>query len=143
MSVATVKAALADIQHDVVKLTAYAEGPTALPHAPAMVNFTGPAQYDFSQSDALEVTRRYTMRLYLREVGQGIDGEAERLAEPWFAAVANCFAARRRLEQTQYVKTSRLISDSGLQVSEYAGRQYLAIDFVLEVKEWSTVNYLE
>ena len=143
MSVATVKAALAEIQRNVLKLTAYAEGPAALPHVPAMVNFTGPAQYDFTQSDALEITRRYTMRLYLREVGQGIDGEAERLAEPWFAAVANCFAARRRLGQTRYVRTSRLVSDSGLQVSEYAGQQYLAIDFVLEVTEWNNVSYIE
>lgn len=143
MSVETVKEALAQIQSDVLKVTAYAQGPAALSHTPAFVNFTGPAQYDYSQSDAVEITRRYTMRLYLREKGQGIDGEAERLAEPWFEAVVNCFSARRRLGNTQFVKTSRLLSDSGLQVAAYAGQDYLAIDFVIEVMEWAEVKYVE
>lgn len=143
MSVEAVKAALAQIQSDVLNVTAYAQGPAALPHTPAFVNFAGPAQYDYSQSDAVEITRRYTMRLYLREKGQGIDGEAERLAEPWFASVAGCFAARRRLGKTRYVKNARLVSDSGLMVATYAGQEYLAIDFVIEVMEWATVEYVE
>lgn len=143
MSVTTVKTALATIQSSVLGLKAYAEGPASLSHTPALVNFTGPAQYDYSQSDAIEVTRRYLMRLYLREVGQGIDGEAERLAEPWFEAVVNCFSARRRLGNTQFVKTSRLLSDSGLQIGLYAGQEYLMIEFVLEVTEWAEVSYVE
>lgn len=143
MTVATVKTALATIQGDVLGLKAYAQGPLSLSDLPCIVNFTGAAQYDASQSDAVEMTRRYIMRLFIREVGQGIDGEAERLAEPWFPAVLNCFAARRRLGNTAYVRTSRLLSDSGLQVSIYAGVQYLAIDFVIEVTEWSEVEYAE
>lgn len=143
MSVQTVKAALAQIQSSVLKVTAYAEGPASLAHTPAFVNFTGPAQYDYSQADAVEVARRYIMRLFIRETGQGIDGEAERLAAPWFAAVMSCFAARRRLGGTRYVKQARLIADSGLQVSEYAGQQYLTIDFTIEVTEWAAVQYVE
>jgi len=143
MTVATVKAALATIQEAALGLKAYAQGPAALPGVPCIVNFTGPAQYDFLASDRVETTRRYTMRLYVREVGQGIDGEAERLAEPWFTTVRECFAARRRLGRTPYVQSSRLVSDSGLQVSAYAGQEYLAVDFVIEVTEWSEVEYAE
>ena len=143
MTVATVKTALATIQNDVLGIKAFAEGPASLATMPCIVNFTGPAQYDFSQSDAVELTRRYTMRLFVREVGQGIDGEVERLAEPWFTTVRECFAARRRLGNTAYVRTSRLLSDSGLQVASYAGQEYLAIDFVIEVTEWSEVEYAE
>lgn len=143
MSVATVKTALAAIQKNILNILAFAEGPVSLSSMPCMVNFTGPAQYDGTQSDAIETTRRYIMRLFVREVGQGIDGEAERLAEPWFPAVLNAFAARPRLGNTAFVKRSRIVSDSGLQVSVYAGVQYLAIDFNIEVVEWNEVTYAE
>ena len=54
-----------------------------------------------------------------------------------------CFSARRRLGNTPFVKTSRLLSDSGLLVGVYAGQEYLMIEFVLEVTEWAEVSYVE
>ena len=143
MPVDTIKARLAEIQHDVLDVLAYAQGPLALSTMPVLVNFTGAAQYDYTTADVVEITRRYVMRLYIREVGQGIDGEAERLAEPWFAKVYDCFSARRRLNGLAYVRNSRLVSDSGLSVSQYAGQSYLAIDFTIEVLDWSEITYVE
>ena len=89
MSVATVKARLAAIQATISGVNrAYAYGPASLPPGdlPAFVNFTGagtPNLEVFGRENNRE-SRIYLMRLHVKPVGQGIDGEIERLVEPFW-----------------------------------------------------------
>lgn len=138
MNVETIKARLAEIQGQIPGVRrAYMHGPAALPAGdlPCFVNFTGAATHDWARLGAERdwETRQYLMRLYIREVQSGIDGEAEARCEPFFARVRDAFAARPGLDGLSNVQIATLAGDSGLAVLSYAGQEYAGIEFRLQV----------
>lgn len=148
MSVVTVKTRLAEIQAKIAGVKrAYAQAPLSLPDSdlPAFVNFTGEATHEsrIGGADVDAETRQYRMRLYIERSGQGIDGEAERLCEPFFDLVRDAFMARPGLEQLDNVQVARLLGDSGVSALTYAGEPYIGIEFRLYVMELVRVTYAE
>lgn len=152
MSVETVKARLAQIQAGITGVKrAFSHGPGAMPPGdlPCFVNFTGPARHDFllAGNDQDIETRTYIMRLYVRPVGQGIDGEAERLCEPFFPRVRDIFAGRPGLglgttgSHLAGVQRAIFLGDSGTSVLRYNGQDFIGIEFRLEVSEYVEVVY--
>jgi hypothetical protein len=92
------------------------------------------------------------MRLYVKEIQQGIDGEVERLVEPFLTRVRQAFAARPGLSDPGDPTTdpvqlsgpglagvyrSRLLGDSGISVLTYGNGvndiQYAGIEFRVNV----------
>lgn len=148
MSVVTVKSRLARIQAAIAGVRrAYAQAPLSLPDSdlPAFVNFTGAATHEsrVGGADVDAETRQYLMRLYVRKSGQGIEGEAERLCEPYFDLVRDAFMARPGLEQLDHVQLARLLGDSGVSALSYAGEMYIGIEFRLQVMELLSVTYAD
>lgn len=148
MSVVTVKTRLATIQAAITGVKrAYAQAPLSLPDSdlPCFVNFTGAATHEsrVGGADVDAETRQYLMRLFIKKSGQGIDGEAERLCEPFFDLVRDTFMARPGLEQLNSVQLARLLGDSGVNALVYAGEQYIGIEFRLQVMELLRVTYAE
>lgn len=146
MSVVTVKARLARIQGKIAGVRrSYAQAPLSLPDSdlPCFVNFSGAATHDsrIGGADVDAETRQYLMRLYIKQLGQGIDGEAERLCEPFFDLVRDTFMGRPGLEQLNNVQWARLLGDSGAGVMAYAGTSYIGIEFRLQVMELVAVTY--
>lgn len=154
MTVATVKARLAVIQVGITGVKrAFAQAPGTLPPGdlPLFANFTAAARHNWQiigDDQDLE-TRLYLMRLYVRELGQGIDGEAERLCESFFTSVRDTFAARPGLglgtagSHLAGVQLAVFLGDSGVSVLRHNGQDFIGIEFRLEVSEYVEVNYEE
>lgn len=152
MTVATIKPRLAVIQAGITGVKrAFAQAPGSLPPGdlPLFANFTGAARHNWQiigHDQDLE-TRNYLMRLYVRPVGQGIDGEAERLCEPFFVSVRDAFASRPGLglgvagSHLAGVQQAVFLGDSGVSVLRYSGQDFIGIEFRLEVNEYVEVNY--
>jgi len=152
MTVATVKPRLVQIQKTVTGVKrAYAQAPGAIPPGdlPLFLNFTGPSEnnWEILGEDGDLETRVYMMRLLVKPLGQGIDGEAERLCEPFFASVRNAFASRPSLglgtkdSSLAGVQVATLMSDSGVSVIKHAGDEFIGIEFKLQVTEYIEVTY--
>lgn len=152
MTVETVKPRLAQIQKTVTGVKrAYAQAPGAIPPGdlPLFLNFTGPSEnnWEILGEDGDVETRMYLMRLLVRQIGQGIDGEAERLCEPFFARVRNTFAARPGLgsgtagSHLAGVQAAVIRGDSGVSIIKHAGEEFIGIEFKLEVREYVEVVY--
>lgn len=134
--------------------------PASLPPGdlPIFVNFTGPASHNWRAQGAEEdsETRTMVMRLYVRPVQGGVvDGEAERAVEPFLDAVADAFGSRPGLSAPvegaspaqpplQTVLGSELQSDSGPVVLNYAGEEYLGVEWklvILYVRQVTLAKY--
>lgn len=154
MTVATIKSRLVQIQKTITGIKrAYAQAPGAIPPGdlPLFLNFTGPSQnnWEILGDDGDLETRLYLMRLLVRQLGQGIDGEAERLCEPFFASVRDTFAARPGLglgtsgSHLAGVQIAALLGDSGVSVIKHAGEEFIGIEFKLEVREYVEIVYAD
>jgi hypothetical protein len=152
MTVATVKPRLVQIQKTITGVKrAYAQAPGAIPPGdlPLFLNFTGPSEnnWEILGEDGDVETRMYLMRLLVRQLGQGIDGEAERLCEPFFTSVRNAFAARPGLglgtssSHLAGVQLAVLLGDSGVSVIKHAGEEFIGVEFRLQVTEYIEVSY--
>lgn len=152
-TIATVKTRLAAIQGTItgVKRT-YAEAPVSLPYSdlPCFVTFAGPSVHNWAilgEGEDLE-ERTYFMRLYVRPVGQGLDGEAEQACEPFFERVRDCFASHPGLGlgtktngPLAEVQRAWLQGDNGVGVLPYAGEQFIGIEWRLQVRQIVPVTY--
>jgi hypothetical protein len=147
MSVATVKAQLATLQEQIAGVNrAYVQGPLSLPATdlPAFVNYTSAATHEWRVlgAETDRETRQYLMRLYVCTAQDGIEGEAERRCEPFFASVRNFFAAHLSLGQLRFVEIATLLGDSGVRGDlAYAGEQFIGIEFRLQVIEHVPVTF--
>lgn len=118
--------------------------PNSIPPSdlPFFGNFTGQAAYGRQQGSDLDiVTRSYTMRLFVAELGQGIPGEIERLCEPFFESVRDKFDGLPRLDNLNGVRDAKILSDSGAGVLQYAGETFIGIEFKLQVIEEAQITY--
>lgn len=144
MTVAEVKAALANIEKTIPGVKrALASAPLSIPPGdlPLFINFAGPASVDWEVAGAeygVE-SRLYVARLYIKPVGQGIDGEAERIADPFFELVRDKFGSKPMLG-LQTVETQQsgidavFLGDQGLAEILYAGEAFIGIEFRLQVE---------
>ncbi len=145
MSVANVKTRLAEIARDIEGVRrAEAEPPRQLPAGdlPFFTAFTGPATFDWRSlgADYNQATRQYILRLYVKPKGAGIDGEVERLCQPFFERVLEAFARKPALGlgviDTQLPGVDALLlSDSGVAVLPFAGDEFIGIEWRLQVTE--------
>jgi hypothetical protein len=136
--ISDIKTALADVLADVSGVSrSYAYAPASLPPGdlPATVVFTGQAEYSRSgYQTAVSPDRTFTINLYVQPMGQGIDGEAERLLEPFLSSIPTALAAQPRLGLAE-VWLVTLQRDSGAAVLTLAGEQYIGASFTVLVED--------
>ena len=133
---------LADIQKTVSGVKrAYVLAPQSLADSdlPAFCTFAGPAVITPIAETIVEETRTWLMRLYVRPVLQGIDGEAEKEVEPYLTSVRNVFLSHPLLGKgtkdsvLSWVEKAAWLGDSGIQILSFAGQNYLGIEFRLSL----------
>lgn len=136
---ADIKTALANTMAGVAGIKrSYAYAPASLPPGdlPATVVFTGKAVYK-RQGYQTNPTpdRTFMVMLYVKPLGQGIDGEAERLCDPFFERIAAAIAANPRLGLDS-VLLATLKIDSGAARLSYNGQNdaYLGASFEIFVE---------
>lgn len=133
---------LADIQMSVSGVKrAYVWAPQSLADSdlPVFCTFAGPAIVSSMSETFVEETRTWLMRLYVKPVLQGIDGEAEKFVEPFLASVRDAFLSHPMLGKgtkdsvLSWIEKAIWLGDSGIQVLSYAGQNYLGIEFKLAI----------
>jgi hypothetical protein len=133
---------LADIQKMVSGVKrAYVWAPQSLADSdlPAFCTFAGPAVITPISEMLVEETRTWLMRLYVKPVLQGIDGEAEKAVEPYLTSVRNVFLSHPLLGKgtkdstLNWLEKAVWLGDSGIQVLGFAGQNYLGIEFRLSL----------
>lgn len=131
---------LVDIQKTVSGVKrAYVWAPQSLADSdlPAFCTFAGPAMITPIAETLVEETRTWLMRLYVKPVLQGIDGEAEKDVEPYLTSVRNVFLSHPLLGKStkdsvlNWVEKATWLGDSGIQVLGFAGQNYLGVEFRL------------
>ncbi len=137
-----VRERLAEIQRTVTGVKrAYAWAPQALPDGdlPLFCTFTGPATVALLSETLLEETRTWLMRLYVKNVQAGIDGEAEKMVDEFLLSVRDAFLSHPLLGNgvldaaLPFVKRAAWMGDNGIQVLTYAGQPYLGAEFRLNL----------
>lgn len=140
MTIATVKPALGTLFSGVTGIKrVYTHAPLSLVGSdlPAMVLFTGAAEYSFAgigKGSVLE-ERTYTAILYIAPIQTGIPGEIETACEPFFPLVRNAVFNAPTLSGLDGVSICRITGDSGVTISNYGGTPYAAIEFTVKVTE--------
>lgn len=133
---------LVDIQKTVSGVKrAYVWAPQSLADSdlPAFCTFAGPAMITPISETLVEETRTWLMRLYVKPVLQGIDGEAEKAVEPYLTSVRNVFLSHPLLGKgtkdstLNWLEKAVWLGDSGIQVLSFAGQNYLGIEFRLNL----------
>lgn len=133
---------LADIQNTIPGVKrAYVWAPQSLADSdlPVFCTFAGAATIVSIGETLAEETRTWLMRLYVKPVLQGIDGEAEKSVEPFLASVRNVFLSHPLLGKgtkdsvLPWIEKATWLGDSGIQVLSYAGQNYLGIEFKLAI----------
>ena len=146
MSTTTVKAKLVEIQEAIPGITrAFAYAPHNISNSdlPAIVNFTGPANYDtvLVGTDVIYETRTYLMRLFVKSIAAGLSGEVERDIEPFISLVPSYFASRPDFEDLEGVLENKILGDGGIQVFKYGGQDYLGVEFRIEISEVILIDF--
>jgi hypothetical protein len=122
---------------------AYAEAPASLAPGdlPIFIPFVGPVSAFGRISDQLaEETRTYNLRLYVKPVQAGYDGEAERAVEPFLTSLRDAFLAHPALglgsasSQIPFIESMTWLGDGGIVVLPFAGENFLGAEFRLSVK---------
>jgi hypothetical protein len=139
----TIKTRIAEVALTVPNVKrAYAEAPKALPESdlPALVSFVGPVtSFEKHGDEMAEETRTYIVRLFVKPVGAGYDGDAEKAAEPFVTSLRDTFLSHPRLglgsyvSQIPFVTLMRWLGDGGISTFPYAGNSYLGIEFRISV----------
>jgi hypothetical protein len=144
VSVSAVKERLAVIQRQVSGVArAFAHAPASLPPGdlPAFLNFTAAGTPDWSALGARygQENRLYIMRLFVAPLGQGIDGEKERLCEPFLESVRDTFAGAPGFgldsldSQLPWVEAV-FLGDQGVSKLIHGGDEFIGIEFRAQVK---------
>ena len=133
--------------------TAFTTVPRVLQHAelPAVVVFPMRADYDletFGERIVQEI-RLYEAVLFVKEVTEDAEGEAEAACEEYIPLVRDYFLARTGLETTisesGIVGDMELLGDGAPVAREFprgSQRMYAAVPFYFRVKELSQINYV-
>lgn len=133
---------LAEIQRSVLGVKrAYAYAPQSLPESdlPLFCTFTGPATIAPLGETLIEETRTWFMRLYVKPVQAGYDGEAEKAVDEFLLSVRDAFLFHPLLgngtkdSALPFVERAVWLGDSGIQVLPYAGQNYLGAEFRLNI----------
>lgn len=146
--IADIKTALQTILASVDGINrTYAYPPRSVPVSdlPAAVVFTGPAQYDnqvLGRMNRLE-TRTFLVRVYVKPIAAGIDGEAEQAVEPFLRSVPAAFQNRLGLpgedgKDLPFVQQATASSDQGVRVMEHNGDNFLGAEVRIEVETYVT-----
>jgi hypothetical protein len=151
LTVGALKERLAQIGRTVVGVKrAYAYAPKSLAGSdlPALLVFTGPGGGQLAASDTYLDERGYLLRLIVRPVQSGVDGEAERACEPFFEPFRTALLSHAGLGlglpdagPLPGVLGVRYDGDSGTAVFVYAGQEYVGIEFRVSVTQMVEVNY--
>lgn len=133
---------LAEIQRSVPGVKrAYAFAPQLLPESdlPLFCTFTGPATVAPLGETLIEETRTWLMRLYVKPVQAGYDGEAEKAVDEFLLSVRDAFLSHPLLgngmkdSALPFVERAIWQGDSGIQILPYAGQNYLGAEFRLNI----------
>jgi hypothetical protein len=133
---------LAEIQRSVPGVKrAYAFAPQSLPESdlPLFCTFTGPATIVPLGETLIEETRTWLMRLYVKPVQAGYDGEAEKAVDEFLLSTRDAFLSHPLLgsgvkdSTLPFVKKSVWLGDGGIQILPFAGAQYLGAEFRLNI----------
>jgi hypothetical protein len=147
MTIALTRAGLKTLQEGITGIhKAYAQLPRGLLNEmdlPLFMNFVRIGKYDEipEGSDTIEVARTYLMWLMVKPVASGEEGEGEALVEPWIDIVGPYFYARPSLGGVLFIKTSRIIADSGPKKMIWPGTPtdpkgiFWGVEFELQVIE--------
>lgn len=137
-----IKTRLAELQRTVVGvMRAYTDAPSSLPHAdlPIFLNFIGPATYAPLGETLAEETRTFIMRLYVKPIQSGFDGEAEAAVTEYLAAARDVFIAHPKLGKgilgsaLDFVERADFLGDNGVSVLPYAGETFIGAEFRINV----------
>jgi hypothetical protein len=136
--------------------SAYANRPRALqpPQLPALVIETGSAGYNFTDESetVVRTARQYLLTLYVQQLTQGREGEAEAAVDAYADAFRDYMAARDGLQLDTAAPPrglagvrARLIDDTGFIALYYPINQqavaYAAVGFTLSVETFHAVVY--
>jgi hypothetical protein len=133
---------LADIQKTITGVKrVYVWAPQSLADSdlPVFCTFAGTATVNTLSETLAEETRTWLMRVYVKPILQGIDGEAEKLVEPFLANVRNVFLSHPLLGKgakdsvLPWIEKATWLGDNGIQVLSYAGQNYLGVEFRLAI----------
>ena len=148
-TVSEIKARLAEIALTVPGIKrAYANAPQSLPPTdlPIIIPFAGPVVSPVRISEELySQVRQFILRLYVKPIQQGYDGEAEKAVEPFLDTVRDTFLAHPALGTGVYADLPDGIEeitwqgDNGISVLPYGG-EYLGAEFRLTVASLHQVN---
>lgn len=122
--------------------------PRSLPPGdlPVSVIFTGPGRFTpavLGRANRLE-TRTFLVRVYVKPIAQGLDGEAEKAAEPFLRSLPAAFDGREGLidpgsgEYLAWVQQVTNIGDQGIAVLNLGGEAYVGVELRLEVETYVT-----
>lgn len=121
---------------------------------PLWVLFTGPATYpvppDQSQGRLAIETRDFTAVLYVAISQSGVDGEAERLVQPYVDNARDIIQSHIQLwdgvtaDRVPGIQRAFLIRDSGINGNLIYGQpnpKYVGISYTVRVENKNQVNY--
>jgi hypothetical protein len=133
---------LAEIQASVTGVKrAYVRAPQSLADSdlPAFCTFVGLASINPIGETLAEEVRTWLMRLYVKPILSGIDGEAEKAAEEFLIQVRNTFLSHPQLGKgakdavLSFVEKVVWLGDNGIQILPYAGQNYLGVEFRMNI----------
>lgn len=150
MNISAIKTRLAEIARTVSGIKrAYTNAPQSLPATdlPIFVPFAGQVVNPHRISQELYGEgRQFILRLYVKHIQQGYDGEAEKAVEPFLDIVRDTFLAHPALGTGIYAELLDGIEeitwqgDNGISVLSFAGENYLGAEFRLTVATLHQVN---
>lgn len=137
-----VRQQLATIQRSISGIRrAYIFAPQSIPDSdlPLFCTFTGSASCAPLSETLFEETRIWIMRLYVKPMQAGYDGEAEKAVDEFLVSVRDTFLSHPLLgngvedSTLPFVKKAVWLGDNGIQVLSYAGQNYLGAEFRLNI----------
>ncbi len=133
---------LAEIQRGIAGIKrAYIYAPQIIPESdlPVFCTFAGPATVTLLSEALAEETRTWVMRLFVRPVQAGYDGEAEKSVDSFLVGVRDIFLSHPMLGKgtpdsvLPFVRRAVWFGDGGIQILPYAGQNYLGAEFRLGI----------
>lgn len=141
-TIVQIRQRLAEIQQTITGVKrVYVWAPQALADSdlPSFCTFVGPAGTTPLGETLIEETRAWMMRLYVKPIQQGIDGEAEKAVDGFLTSVRDVFLAHPLLgsgvkdSALPFVEKAVWQGDGGVQVLAYAGQNYVGVEFRLNL----------
>lgn len=165
MDIMKIKTALAGMFSNLYKLDpltklptaqamkAFAEAPMSLSETdlPTWILFTGAASYpnppDQTVDRLTKETRDFQCCLYVCLTQAGVDGEAERLVEPYIDYARNMIQSHPLLydgnlaDVVPGIQRAYLVRDEGIVVLPYNNQKYDGLRFTIRIEGYNLVTY--